>query len=63
MIYSYPDYYKKFRCIADKCPDTCCSDWQIVIDDESLEKISELRRRIQADTSPEYTLGRRRVRT
>lgn len=38
MIYSYPDYYKKFRCIADKCPDTCCSDWQIVIDDESLEK-------------------------
>lgn len=39
MIYSYPDYYKKFRCIADKCPDTCCSDWQIVIDDESLENI------------------------
>lgn len=38
MIYSYPDYYKKFVCIADKCPDTCCSDWQIVIDDESLEK-------------------------
>ena len=38
MIYSYPDYYKKLRCIADKCPDTCCSDWQIVIDDESLEK-------------------------
>ena len=38
MIYTYPDYYKKFSCIADKCPDTCCSDWQIVIDDESLEK-------------------------
>ena len=38
MIYVYPDYYKKFNCIAYKCPDTCCSQWQIVIDDDSLEK-------------------------
>ena len=38
MIYVYPDYYKKFKCIASKCPDTCCSQWQIVIDDDSLEK-------------------------
>lgn len=38
MIYSYPDYYKRFRCIADKCPDTCCSAWQIVIDEDSLEQ-------------------------
>ena len=41
MIYSYPDYYKKFRCIADKCPDTCCGKWQIVIDDDSLERYQE----------------------
>lgn len=38
MIYTYPHYYKKFNCIADKCPDTCCGKWQIVIDDDSLEK-------------------------
>ena len=38
MYYLYPDYYKKFHCIADKCIDTCCAEWQIVIDDESLEK-------------------------
>lgn len=37
MIYSYPDYYDKFNCIAEKCPDTCCAQWQIVIDDDSLE--------------------------
>lgn len=38
MIYTYPHYYKRFNCIADKCPDTCCGKWQIVIDDDSLEK-------------------------
>ncbi len=31
----YPSYYKNFRCIADKCPDTCCAGWQIVVDCES----------------------------
>ena len=41
MIYTYPDYYKRFNCIADKCPDTCCGKWQIVIDDDSLEKYQE----------------------
>ena len=38
MIYTKPDYYAEFTCIADKCPDTCCSGWQIVIDDEYLKK-------------------------
>lgn len=37
MIYTYPSYYSEFKCIADKCPDTCCAGWQIVIDDDSLE--------------------------
>lgn len=41
MIYTHPDYYKKFSCIADKCPDTCCGKWQIVIDDDSLEKYED----------------------
>lgn len=41
MIYTYPDYYKQFSCIADKCPDTCCGKWQIVIDDDSLERYQE----------------------
>ncbi|MBQ6815405.1 MAG: flagellin lysine-N-methylase [Lachnospiraceae bacterium] len=38
MLYTYPDYYKEFKCIADKCQDTCCAGWQIVIDDEALKK-------------------------
>lgn len=38
MIYTTPDYYDKFKCIAGDCPDTCCAGWQIVIDEESLKK-------------------------
>ena len=37
----YPDYYHEFECAADKCPDTCCAGWQIVIDEASLEKYEQ----------------------
>ena len=33
-----PDYYRKFQCTADKCPDTCCAGWQIVIDEKTLDE-------------------------
>lgn len=36
MLYTIPDYYDDFTCIADACEDTCCAGWQIVIDKESL---------------------------
>ncbi|MBQ8764055.1 MAG: flagellin lysine-N-methylase [Clostridia bacterium] len=42
MQNTYPNYYKKFSCIADKCPDTCCAGWEIVIDPESLSKYEAL---------------------
>lgn len=35
MLISYPEYYKKFKCIADRCPDTCCAKWTIVVDEAS----------------------------
>ena len=38
MEYIYPDYYKEFNCIADKCEATCCAQWIIVPDDKSLRK-------------------------
>lgn len=43
MRYRKPKYYQKFRCIAERCPDTCCAGWQIVIDEESLEKYSNVK--------------------
>lgn len=30
--------YDNFKCIAGNCPRSCCIGWQIVIDEESLEK-------------------------
>lgn len=29
MHYMAPHYYRKFRCTADKCSNTCCTGWQI----------------------------------
>ena len=41
MRYIKPEYFDDFKCIADKCPDTCCAGWQIVIDEASLERYKE----------------------
>lgn len=38
MIYTIPDYYHEFHCIAGDCEDTCCSGWQIVADPKSLKR-------------------------
>ncbi len=38
MLYTVPDYYNEFECIAGDCEDTCCAGWQIVIDKSSLKK-------------------------
>lgn len=43
MIYTEPDYYKNFKCIADKCEATCCAGWQIVIDDASMQKYKKMK--------------------
>lgn len=43
MQYTVPHYYKKFRCIAGECPDTCCAGWQIQIDPASLRKYKKLK--------------------
>jgi len=33
MKYIVPDYYSKFKCIADKCTHNCCIGWEIDIDE------------------------------
>ena len=38
MRYLKPHFYDKFVCTAGDCPDTCCAGWQIMIDEDSLEK-------------------------
>lgn len=31
-----PEYYKDFKCIADKCTHSCCVGWEIDIDEDTL---------------------------
>lgn len=35
MKHIYPKYYKDFKCIANKCPDSCCKDWDVELDDNA----------------------------
>ena len=30
-----PAYYDTFRCIANLCPDSCCKEWEVEIDDRT----------------------------
>ena len=60
----YPNYYKSFRCIADKCKNSCCVNWEIDIDEDSLacyENIGgamgeKLKSAISYDESPHFKL-------
>ena len=51
MLYVFPDYYKEFACLADRCEDTCCAGWQIAVDEKSLNKYQKVtgsfRKRLQ----------------
>lgn len=35
MIIRKPAYYTAFRCIAGACPDSCCKEWAVDIDEKS----------------------------
>ncbi|MBR5470524.1 MAG: flagellin lysine-N-methylase [Oscillibacter sp.] len=34
MLVRVPDYYHHFRCLADRCPHSCCEKWEVVLDTE-----------------------------
>lgn len=38
----YPDFYPDFHCLAGKCPDTCCKDWEVVVDEASMKRYQTL---------------------
>ena len=35
MLISKPYYEDRFRCIAGSCPDSCCKEWDVLVDDAS----------------------------
>ena len=36
MIVSRPAYYDRFRCLASQCPDSCCQEWSVQVDEDAL---------------------------
>lgn len=30
-----PDYFDRFRCIAAVCPDSCCKEWDVLVDEDT----------------------------
>ena len=37
MLITKPDYFDRFRCIADSCPDSCCKEWDVQVDESSAD--------------------------
>lgn len=35
MLVTKPDYFDKFRCVASSCPDSCCKEWDVQVDETS----------------------------
>ena len=35
LLQIYPPFYKRFRCMASACPDSCCVGWEVVVDDDA----------------------------
>ena len=57
-----PNYYDKFKCIADKCRHNCCIGWEIDIDESTLEKYKKetgekLLKSISLKPTPHFILG------
>ena len=42
MLYTIPDYYRQFHCVAGACEDTCCAGWQIVADKPALRQYKKV---------------------
>lgn len=41
MTVCFPSYYKKFKCIAEKCRHSCCVSWEIGVDEETMNMYKE----------------------
>lgn len=47
MILTFPTFYRDFKCIADRCTDSCCIGWEIDIDSAAYEKYRLMPRNFQ----------------
>lgn len=42
MTITKPAFYDTFRCIAGKCPDSCCKEWDVQVDAEAAARYRQL---------------------
>ena len=63
MIIRKPAYFEHFHCIAAQCPDSCCKDWEVVVDPESTKyyrslpgELGEALRRVLTDWEDDSAL-------
>ena len=42
MQITKPDYFDRFHCLAGSCPDSCCKEWEVQVDDASAVRYREL---------------------
>ena len=42
MVIRKPQYYESFRCAAGACPDSCCHQWEVQVDDDTARRYRAL---------------------
>lgn len=42
VILRTPSFYKDFKCLADKCTDTCCAGWEVCVDERTSAKYAKV---------------------
>ena len=42
MIITKPGYFDRFRCLAGSCPDSCCKEWEVQVDPDSVSRYRKL---------------------
>lgn len=42
MILRYPAYFEAFTCLAGDCPDSCCKEWEVQVDEETAAKYAAM---------------------
>ena len=42
MTITKPDYFDRFQCIADRCPDSCCHEWDVQVDADSAARFRKM---------------------
>lgn len=42
MLITKPDYYDRFQCVANRCPDSCCKEWDVQVDETAAQSYRSL---------------------